>query len=380
MPSLFEEGVGDSWIRYANSVFQTLMNFKQLPATSVVQALPSRLRWLIVLQHAVVHFIAMPGPGRLVARGPPPAANLPRLRGDDTSTSPRLRAGRIPRSPSLSSYDYDSEYDDGPGVGKVYWLELCWQPDEKKHIQKIWTGDVAIVGMLKPEEIILHSHQGWSTVSVGLIPVDADGSPRLRPPLVNRRVGYWPSRIPPHGYSNGIAFFARPHVLKHVHMMSAVSWPEGGGAGVASPSVHAYRLVLDEKLGGRGCQTLRVITVVVDGEHPRFEHVRCAGAMIVEHSPCLCFILQLQGDMTASIPSAIANAARGSRAEVLMCNGSVALVVGSAVAAKSDTKHPELMETTYRPKDWTCKRGEVEAVVVHFDFGGDPRGDGRQRR
>jgi len=162
-------------------------------------------------------------------------------------------------------------------------------------------------------------------------------------------------------------------------MMSAVSWPEGGGAGVTSPSVHAYRLVLDENVGGRGRQTLRVITVVVDGEHPRFEHVRCAGAMIVEHYPCLCFILQLQGDMTASIPSAIANAARG-RAEVFLCHGSVALVGGSAVTAKSDTKHPELMETPYKPKDWTCKRGEVEAVVVHFDFGGDPRGAGRQRR
>jgi hypothetical protein len=76
---------------------------------------------------------------------------------------------------------------------------------------------------------------------------------------------------------------------------------------------------------------------------------------------------------------AIANAA-GDRAEVLLYHGSVALVVGSAVAAKSDTKHPELMETPYKAKDWTCKRGEVEAVVVHFDFKGNPRGAGRKRR
>jgi hypothetical protein len=140
---------------------------------------------------------------------------------------------------------------------------------------------------------------GWATVSLGLILVDADGSPRLRPPLVNLRVAYWPSPVRSHGYSNGIAFFAQPHVLKYVHLMDAVSWPEGGGVGVTSPSVHAYRLILDEQLGGTGRQRLRVITVVVDGENPRVEQVLCAGGMIRKHSPCYCFILQLQGNMTA---------------------------------------------------------------------------------
>ena len=115
--------------------------------------------------------------------------------------------------------------------------------------------------------------------------------------------------------------------------------------------------------------------------------VLCAGAMIKTHSPCVCFILQMQGHLTASDPKAIANA-NGGRAEVLLRHGSVALVVGSAVAAKSGTavaatsgtKHPELMETPYTAKDWTCKRGAVDVVIVHFDFGWNPRGAGRRRR
>jgi hypothetical protein len=131
-------------------------------------------------------------------------------------------------------------------------------------------------------------------------------------------------------------------------------------------------------MGGAGRQVVKVITVVVDGTRPRAEQVFYAGQMIRQHSPCLCFILQLQGDMTASIPEAIANAAR-CRAELCLCHGSVALVVGSAVADKPDTKHAELMRQNPKPKDWTCKRGEVEAVVVHFNFGGDPWGEGRQR-
>jgi hypothetical protein len=56
--------------------------------------------------------------------------------------------------------------------------------------------------------------------------------------------------------------------------------------------------------------------------------------------------------------------------------------MGSAVADKPAVadKYPELIRHNPKAKDWTCKRGEVEAIVVHFNFGGDPRGAGRQRR
>ena len=75
--------------------------------------------------------------------------------------------------PSWESYDYSCEYDDGPSVGKVRLLPLCFPSDgERVRHQKIWTGGVAIVGVLKPEEVILHSRQGWSTISIGVIPVD----------------------------------------------------------------------------------------------------------------------------------------------------------------------------------------------------------------
>jgi len=253
---------------------------------------------------------------------------------------------------------------------------------------------VAIVGVLKPDEVILHSRQGWSTISIGVIPVDFEGQPRLRLPLTNRRVGYWPSCILPHGYSHGIAFFAQPHVLQRVCMRRGMSWPEAGGAGVMAPSVTAHRLVLDGQIGGQGCQRLRVITVVVDGENPRPEQVVFAGAMIKRHSPCLCFLLQLQGDMTDAIPLSIARAANCG-AELWLCSGSAALVVSPAVAGKPDKKHrvvspavadkpgkkhPDLMEIDHKAKDWTCKRGEVEAIVVHYDFKGNPRGAGRERR
>jgi hypothetical protein len=244
---------------------------------------------------------------------------------------------------------------------------------------KVWQGSVALVGMMHVDNMILHSFQAWSTISVGLMAVDRSGEPRQRLPLHNDAVAFWPSCIRAHGYGSGVAFFARPHVLDALFVLDAMSYPEAGGSCVACPCVNSFELTMCKEMGGQGEQVLRVITVVVDGENPRRDQVTRAGAMIDKHSPCVCFILQLRGDMSKAIPSRIAEVTR-CRADVELCHGSVGVLVGLAVAVGSDKKPRQLMDKKFRVKPWTCKRGEVDAAAIHFDFGGNPRGQTRRRR
>jgi hypothetical protein len=280
------------------------------------------------------------------------------------------------REDSESDYEYELEYDELDGKARGY-VHRCWQCD-KVHDQKLWKGSVALVGMLHLDDMILHSFQAWSTISVGLMAVDRNGKPLQRPPLHNDKVAFWPSGIARHGYVSGIAFFGRPHVLEHVRLLDSMSYPEGGGSCVACPCVNSFELELCSNIGGKRGQLLRVITVVVDGD-PRRDQVARAGAMIDKHSPCVCLVLRLRGDMPEAIPRHIAEFTR-SGADAALCHGSVGVVVGfAAVAAGSDTPHPELMDNTFKVKRWTCKRGEVDAAAIHFDFGGNPRGAARRR-
>jgi len=83
--------------------------------------------------------------------------------------------------------------------------------------------------------------------------------------------------------------------------------------------------------------------------------------------------------MTSIVPMAIDNAV-GDESDGWVLHGSVALRSYSAVADSWNTDDPDLMEISHKAKRWTCKRGEVDAAIVHFDFGGGPRRSGRKRR